>query len=59
MLGKSAAISMIEEGEDHGKNMYRDLDTLSSDTRDFVVDRLIPDQRRTHDLMSELQERVS
>lgn len=58
LLGTSAAISMVEEGEDHGNKMYRDLDELSTESREFVVQNLIPDQQRSHDIMSHLQQRV-
>lgn len=55
-FGKSAAVSALEEGEDHGLADYqRDLEELSAETRSFVVSSLLPEQRRTHDAVSALQ----
>lgn len=58
VFGKSAAISALEEGEDHGKKDYSDLSDLSATSRDFVSRVLVPEQRRTHDILSRLQHRV-
>lgn len=56
MFGTSAAISALEEGEDHGLADYRrDLTSLSPEARSFVFDHLLPAQQRTHDAMSRLK----
>ncbi|MFO7568054.1 MAG: DUF2383 domain-containing protein [Enhygromyxa sp.] len=59
MFGKSAAISALEEGEDHGKRLYSDnVDELSPDLRSFIRSQIMPEQQRTHDALSALQHRV-
>lgn len=59
IFGKSAAISALEEGEDHGKRLYSDnVDELSPELRSFVRSQIMPEQQRTHDALSALQQRV-
>jgi uncharacterized protein (TIGR02284 family) len=59
-LGEKAAISALEEGEDHGRDDYiRDLKDLDLDARQLVEMRLLPEQRRTHDVISSLKKRLS
>lgn len=59
LFGKAAAISTLEEGEDHGKKDYlKDVGELSPTVRSFVENQIIPEQLRTHDALSSLQERV-
>lgn len=59
VFGKGAAVSALEEGEDHGLNDYRrDRDELTPAARRFVDQRLIPAQQKTHDQLSRLQEIV-
>jgi Domain of unknown function (DUF2383) len=59
-LGDKAAISALEEGEDHGLADYRrDLDDLDLTSRTLVRDRLIPLQQQTHDRVSALKHRLS
>ena len=56
VLGEKAAISALEEGEDHGRNEYRqELDKLDDMTRAFVQSRIMPEQERTHSAMSQLK----
>lgn len=55
VFGDAAAISALEEGEDHGKKTYADLDGLSPTTRQFVQTELVPEQRRTHDALSAIK----
>jgi len=55
LFGDKAAISALEEGEDHGLKLYtEDLDDVDLDTREFIRHELLPDQRRTHDLCRSL-----
>ena len=55
-LGKKAAVSALEEGEDHGRDDYlRDLDSLSPEVRTFVQSQLVPEQHKTHDMLSQLK----
>lgn len=59
MFGKSAAISALEEGEDHGKKLYTDnLDELSESTKEFIRSVIMPEQRRTHDTLSALEQQI-
>lgn len=56
VFGVPAAISVLEEGEDHGLNDYqRDLPELSPEGRLFVMDRLLPEQQRSHDMLGALK----
>lgn len=56
MFGASAAISMLEEGEDHGKSLYlEDLEDLSSSNRQFINTEILPEQLRTHDLLAAIK----
>jgi uncharacterized protein (TIGR02284 family) len=60
VLGDKAAISALEEGEDHGRNDYRrDLEKLDSASRQIIETRVIPEQERTHGAMSQLKRSLS
>lgn len=60
IFGEKATVAALEEGEDHGvKDYNEDIDDLDADARQFVVDRLIPEQQKTHDRLSELKRRLS
>jgi hypothetical protein len=55
-FGKKAAISILEEGEDHGLKQYRDdLPKLDGATRSTLERRLMTEQERTHRAMSSLK----
>lgn len=55
-LGEKAAIAALEEGEDIGLRDYRnDVRKLDDSTRAFVVERLLPEQQKTHDGLSQLK----
>lgn len=57
-LGDKAAVSALEEGEDHGLKDYRnDLNKLDPTCRDIVA-RMIPQQQLTHDRLSALKRRL-
>ena len=59
IFGDKAAISALEEGEDHGISDYKeDLDELDLDSRRLVTDRLLPLQQQTHDRISSLKKRL-
>lgn len=59
LFGKDAALSVLEEGEDHGLNDYRrGLDDLTPGVRRFVETKLIPEQQRTHDRLNRIEELV-
>lgn len=55
LLGRQAAIGSLEEGEDHGLAEYRErLEDLDPESRRLVEAELLPEQLRTHELMSGL-----
>ena len=56
VIGERAAISALEEGEDHGLNEYRSrIGELDSDTRDFIQARVLPAQTETHGIARALK----
>jgi hypothetical protein len=58
--GEKAALAILEEGEDHGLNLYRtqtaDLDTASNI---LVNQRLLPLQLETHRIVVDLKHHLS
>lgn len=59
-FGEKAAVAALEEGEDHGRNDYRDdIDKLDAATRQVIQDQVLPEQRRTHDTLSALKKTLS
>ncbi|MFV8756621.1 DUF2383 domain-containing protein [Nannocystaceae bacterium ST9] len=56
VFGASAAIAMLEEGEDHGKAIYlKDIEDLSASNRQFVNAEILPEQLRTHNLLAAIK----
>jgi demethoxyubiquinone hydroxylase (CLK1/Coq7/Cat5 family) len=56
IFGEKAAISALEEGEDHGLKLYRDeISKLDQDSRRLVETELLPAQERTHRTMSSIK----
>jgi uncharacterized protein (TIGR02284 family) len=59
LFGKKAALAALEEGEDHGRNDYeRDSKDLDPPLRDFIQQKIMPEQKMTHDCLSRLQHEV-
>jgi uncharacterized protein (TIGR02284 family) len=59
-LGEKAAISALEEGEDHGKKDYgRDLMDLEPSARQLVESSIVPEQQRTHDVVRDLKRQLA
>ncbi len=59
VFGQGFAVSALEEGEDHGLADYRsDLDKLSVQERVFVEQQILPEQQRTHDVLSRLESTI-
>jgi uncharacterized protein (TIGR02284 family) len=53
VFGVKAALAALEEGEDHGRDDYRrDLDQLDAESRRFIENQIVPEQERTHSLLS-------
>jgi len=60
MFGERAAISALEEGEDHGRNDYhRDLDDLDTSARELIQDVVIPQQQQTHDAVRNIKQQIA
>ncbi len=56
VFGDKFSISTLEEGEDFGLKLYQEgMDNLSPAERRFVTDDLLPEQRRSHDILSEIE----
>lgn len=56
LVGEKAAIAVLEQGEDHGRDDYqRDLKDIDPTAQRLVQDTLLPEQLRTHDTMSALK----
>jgi hypothetical protein len=59
-ISESAAISVLVEGEDHGRDDYlRDLDNLEPSARQLVEFAILPEQRRTHDTIKAVKRSLS
>lgn len=57
LLGDNSALSALEEGEDRGRDNYIEKsDDLSPELQRFVNAELLPEQRRTHDLLNSIQQ---
>jgi bacterioferritin (cytochrome b1) len=55
-FGVSPAIAALEEGEDRGRDDYRsELSDLSPETQSFVSENVLPEQLRTHEVVSSLK----
>ncbi|HET9954758.1 MAG TPA: DUF2383 domain-containing protein [Polyangiaceae bacterium] len=60
LFGEKAAIAILEEGEDHGRNDYqRDLPDLEPKAKSVVVTQILPEQLRTHSAISSLKKNLS
>ena len=56
VFGVKAAIAALEEGEDHGKRLYRDhTGKLDAQTREWVQRDLVTAQEQTHAALSALK----
>jgi len=59
-ISEGAAIAVLEEGEDHGRDDYlRDLDSLEPSARQLVEFAILPEQRRTHDSIKAVKRSLS
>lgn len=59
-ISESAAIAVLEEGEDHGRDDYmRDLDQIDSGARQLVEFAILPEQRRTHETVRAVKRSLS
>src|SRR6185369_4796543 len=59
-ISESAAVSVLEEGEDHGRDDYlRDIDSLEPSARQLVEFAILPEQRRTHDTIKAVKRSLS
>ncbi len=59
-IGEKAAVAALEQGEDHGRDDYRrDLDGLNVPVRHLIEARVLPEQERTHRMMSNIKKMMS
>lgn len=59
VFGDKSAIAALEEGEDRGRDNYIDKsDELSPEVQRFVNAELLPEQRRSHDMLNRIQQMV-
>ncbi len=59
LFGISAAVSVLEGGESHGlKDYERNISDLSPECQRFVRASLLPEQHKTHALLSRLEEQI-
>jgi hypothetical protein len=59
-ISESAAVAVLEEGEDHGRDDYlRDIDKLEPSARQLIEFAILPEQRRTHDAIKALKSSLS
>jgi hypothetical protein len=59
-ISESAAVAVLEEGEDHGRDDYlRDLDNLEPSARQLIEFAILPEQRRTHDTIKAVKRTLS
>lgn len=59
-FGDKAALSALEEGEDHGRDDYkRDLGDLDASARQLIETQVLPEQERTHNAISLLKKNLS
>lgn len=59
-LGEGAAVAVLEEGEDYGRDDYiRELDELEPSARQLVEFAILPEQRRTHEAVKAVKHSLS
>jgi Domain of unknown function (DUF2383). len=59
LFGDRSAIAALEEGEDRGRDNYIEKsDDLSPELQRFVNAELLPEQRRSHDMLNRIQKLV-
>ena len=59
-ISEGAAVAVLEEGEDHGRDDYlRDIDALEPSARQLVEFAILPEQRRTHDAVKAVKHSLS
>ena len=59
-LGEKSALSVLEEGEDHGLADYRsDLSHLDLDSRRLVSEQILPQQAKTHRALADIKRSLS
>jgi len=59
-MSESAAVAILEEGEDHGRDDYlRDLDKREPSARQLIEFAILPEQRRTHDTIRAVKRSLS
>lgn len=55
LFGEDSALSMLEEGEDKGRDDYqKHLDDLLPENKAFIQGEILPEQKRSHDQLNNL-----
>jgi len=58
-VSEKAAVKVLEEGEDHGRNDYeREMDNLDPDARKLIENQILPEQLKTHEALAALQHSI-
>lgn len=59
MLGSKSALAALEEGEDKGRDNYESkADKLSTSCQAFINGSVLPEQRRSHDDLNKIINRL-
>lgn len=59
LFGDKSAISALEEGEDRGRDNYQGkIERLAPENQQFVSAELLPEQKRSHDMLNRVREMV-
>ena len=55
VLGEDVAVSALVQGENHGLNDYhKEVSRLSPELRSFLEQHIVPEQRRTHAILTRI-----
>jgi uncharacterized protein (TIGR02284 family) len=58
-FGESAAVAVLEQGEDHRRDDYkRELKDVSPEMNTFIQTELLPAQLQTHEALSQLKKTI-
>ncbi len=59
LFGDKSAINALEQGEDRGNENYTEkTENLSPAAQSFIADSILPEQRRSHQMLNRVQEMV-
>ncbi len=59
IFGAKAAITVLEEGEEHGKDIYeKSVDSLSLENQQLIREVIYPEQQKSRDVLVALEQHV-